>query len=304
MPASARPQPVPLRVEPVRGLSLAGESAGDGPPIVLLHGLTATRRNVVQGSRHLGSRGFRLVGYDARGHGESGPAPDPGGYEYSDLESDLAAVLGVLELERVVLAGSSMGAATALRFALGQPDRVRALVLITPPAVGAVDAPVAALAGQGPASTAGNDGDYAAELDHWDRLADALAAGDVDAFVEESGASALPERWQEPVRVATRQRLERHRDLTAVADAVRVVSRSRAIDDPDEIGSLDVPVLVVGSRDEPDPRHPLAAARDLADRLPRAELAVEQPGDTPLAWQGARLSRAIGDFLVQTSIDA
>jgi pimeloyl-ACP methyl ester carboxylesterase len=297
MPTTARPEPVPLRFEPVPGLSLAGESAGDGPPIVLLHGLTATRRNVVQGSRHLSSRGFRLVGYDARGHGESEPAPVQSAYEYSDLESDLAAVLDALGLERAVLAGSSMGAATALRFALQRPERVEALALITPPPGG----------GRGrPAPAGGRDGDdgydEGVELSHWDRLADALAAGDIDAFVEEYGANALPARWRDAARLATRQRLERHRDLAAVADAVRVVSRSQAVEDPDALGSLDVPTLIVGSRDEPDPRHPLALAEELARSLPRAELIVEDPGDSPLAWQGARLSRAIGDFLDRTLV--
>ena len=300
MATAARPEPVLLRLEPEPGLRLVGESAGDGPPIVLLHGLTATRRNVVQGSRHLSSRGFRLIGYDARGHGESGAAPDRSAYEYSDLADDLAAVLDALDLERPCLAGSSMGAATALRFALCQPERVQALVLITPPALGdraRASTPVGARA---PTGVRVGNGDEAADLSHWDRLADALVAGDLDAFVEESGAGQLPERWREPARLATRQRLERHRDLVAVSDAVRVVSRSRAVEHVDALATLDVPTLVVGSRDEPDPGHPLAAAEELAGLLPRAELIVENPGDTPLAWQGARLSRAIGDFLDRT----
>lgn len=54
-------------------LVLAGEIAGQGPPVVLLHGLSATRRNVVQGSRALLRRGYRLIAYDARGHGASSP---------------------------------------------------------------------------------------------------------------------------------------------------------------------------------------------------------------------------------------
>ena len=58
--------------------------------MVLLHGLSATRRNVVQGSRALIKRGYRLISYDARGHGASSPAPR---YEYSDLVADLEAVL-------------------------------------------------------------------------------------------------------------------------------------------------------------------------------------------------------------------
>ena len=110
-------------------MSLAVEEAGDGsaaaPPLVLAHGLTATRRYVVHGSRALERAGHRVVSYDARGHGESDPAPDPGAYEYSDLVGDLEAVLDDRELERVVLVGASMGAATTLAYALAHPERVR-----------------------------------------------------------------------------------------------------------------------------------------------------------------------------------
>ncbi|MEX2025165.1 MAG: alpha/beta hydrolase [Thermoleophilaceae bacterium] len=278
MPSPARPQPTPFAVEPVPGLTVAGDDAGGGAPIVLLHGLTATRRNVVQGSSHLLGRGYRLIGYDARGHGESSPASDPDAYGYPDLADDLVAVLDALELDRVVLAGSSMGAATAMRLALRARARVSALVQITP-----------AYAGAGRLDADG--------LAHWDRLADALDAGDVDAFVELTGVADLPERWREPARVATRQRIERHRHLDAVARALRIVPRSEAFASLDELERLDAPTLVVGSRDGPDPGHPLAVAEAYARRLPHAQLAVEDEGDSPLAWQGARLSRTIGDFL-------
>jgi hypothetical protein len=54
---------------------------------------------------------------------------------------------------------------------------------------------------------------------------------------------------------------------------------------------------VVGSRDEADPGHPLETAQEYAERLPDAELVVEDEGKSPLPWQGAQLSRAIEDFL-------
>ena len=55
--------------------ALRGDAEGEGPPIALLHGLTAARRYVLHGSRVLPRRGFRTLAYDARGHGESDPAP-------------------------------------------------------------------------------------------------------------------------------------------------------------------------------------------------------------------------------------
>ena len=114
------------------GVTLAGEQAGEGKPVVLLHGLTATRRYVVHGSRALERSGHRVIAYDARGHGESSPAADPVAYGYELLADDLEAVLDELEIERAVLAGASMGAHTALRLTLTRPERVAGLVLITP----------------------------------------------------------------------------------------------------------------------------------------------------------------------------
>jgi pimeloyl-ACP methyl ester carboxylesterase len=58
------------------GVVLSGEHAGEGPAVVLLHGLTATRRYVVMGSRLLERSGYRTIAYDARGHGRSTPAPE------------------------------------------------------------------------------------------------------------------------------------------------------------------------------------------------------------------------------------
>jgi 3-oxoadipate enol-lactonase len=260
------------------GPALQGEIDGEGSPLVLLHGLTATRRNVVQGSRLLARDGFSLIAYDARGHGESEPAPHRSAYEYEDLVADLASVLESLGVSRPVLVGSSMGAATAMAYALADPAGVSALVQITP-----------AYSGE-PRTD---------DLGHWDSLAEALGRHDVDAFVDRSGANDLPERFREGARLATRQRIERHRHLDAVADALRVVPRSAAFDGLAGLERLDIPVLVVGSRDESDPGHPLAVAEEYARRLPRAQLVVEEPGKAPLAWQGAQLSRAIAEFLAQ-----
>jgi pimeloyl-ACP methyl ester carboxylesterase len=67
------------------GVELSGDEAGEGVPVVLLHGLTATRRYVVMGSRALERSGHRVIAYDARGHGRSSPAPTSASYTYEDL---------------------------------------------------------------------------------------------------------------------------------------------------------------------------------------------------------------------------
>jgi pimeloyl-ACP methyl ester carboxylesterase len=268
-------EPVSFSVDRGSGLVLEGESAGDGPPVVLVHGLSATRRNVVQGSRALPKRGYRLIAYDSRGHGASSPGPS---YEYPELVEDLEAVLAQLGLERAALVGSSMGAATTMAFALEHPERVPALVQVTP-------------AYTGYARTGDVDGDS------WERMAAGLESGGVDAFVEVAQPEGLPEKWREIAREATRQRMERHEHPAAVAQALRQVPRSIAWKGLEPLEHLQVPVLIVGSRDEADRLHPLGVAEEYARRLPHAELVVEDKGSSPLAWQGARLSGVIAEFL-------
>jgi pimeloyl-ACP methyl ester carboxylesterase len=266
------PQPFDISAA---GVNLTGDQSGDGPAVVLVHGLTATRRYVVHGSKALERGGHRVVAYDARGHGESGAPADPSAYEYSDLAGDLLAVMDELGIDRPVIVGNSMGAATAMRFAMSHPDRVAALVQVTPAYDG---------------ERTGDD------LEEWQALADGLDSGGVDGFLRVYDPP-VKEAFRETVMTFTRQRLERHRDLHAVAQALRVVPASRAFDRLEALQAVEVPTLVVGSRDGADPGHPLKVAEAYAEYLPNAELLVEEEGKSPIAWQGAQLSRAIAEFV-------
>ena len=274
MPKALEQQPFEASLAAV---TIAGESVGDGPDVVLAHGLTATRRYTVMGSRALPKAGFRLTTYDARGHGESSPAPAPERYEYADLARDLGAVLDTIGAERAVVGGASMGAATALAYAFESPERIRGLVLITP-----------AYSGAPPQDEA--------TLREWDSLSDGLRQGGVDGFLA-AYEPTVDGRWKDTVMTVARQRLERHRHPEAVADALRVVPRSAAFHGLDTLERIEIPALIVASRDEADPAHPLRVGEQYAERLPAAELVTEEPGESPLAWQGARLSRTIAEFL-------
>jgi pimeloyl-ACP methyl ester carboxylesterase len=262
------------------GVRLEGERAGSGVPVILLHGLTATRRYVVMGSRHLARAGTELIAFDARGHGESSPAPDPAAYEYADMVGDLETVAAVAGAP-AVLVGNSMGAATAAAYALKHPERVAALVQVTP-------------------GFRGGRRDEQ-DLGNWNALADGLEQDGVDGFMEAYEPPEEP-RFREAALRFTRQRLERHRHPEAVVDALRVVPRSVAFDGLEALSALEMPALVVGSRDDSDPGHPLALAEAYAEALPGAMLLVEEPGESPLAWQGAQLSRAIEGFLREAGV--
>jgi pimeloyl-ACP methyl ester carboxylesterase len=258
------------------GVTLAGEEAGEGIPVVLLHGLTATRRYVVMGSRSLERSGHRVVAYDARGHGASGPAPDPDAYDYDDLVEDLRAVLDDRGIDRAVLAGASMGAHTALRLALDDPARVAGLVIATP----AFDP----------------EEDRSAGLARWDALSEGLRSGGVDGFVEAYGDPQVPEQWKDTIDKVLRQRLGAHEHPEAVADALRAVPRSRPFESWDELAAIDAPTVIVASRDDADPGHPYAVGEAYAERIPGANLLSEEPGSSPLAWQGGQLSKVISEL--------
>ncbi|MFM9139437.1 MAG: alpha/beta fold hydrolase [Solirubrobacterales bacterium] len=258
---------------------LAIEVKGEGAPVLLAHGLTATRRYVVMGSTALQRSGHRVISYDARGHGDSEPAPDPAAYEYSDLAADMLAVLEDTGTDRAVVAGASVGAHTAVRMALDHPERVAGLVLVTP----AFDPDAA----QDPEALA-----------WWDGLAAGLRTGGVEGFMEAYGQPAVDARWRNAAETVMRQRLAHHEHPEAVADALQVVPRSRPFEALDELARIEVPAVVVADRDEADPGHPLEVGEKWADAL-RCELVVEPPGESPIAWQGAKLSEVIAGVAAQ-----
>jgi pimeloyl-ACP methyl ester carboxylesterase len=251
--------------------------SGSGPPVVLLHGLTATHRYVVMGSRSLERSGHRVVAYDARGHGQSAPGDT---YDYGALADDLRRVLDDLGLERAVLAGASMGAHTLLRLALQDPDRVAGMVVITP--------------AFHPGSPPG--------LARWDALAAGLRSGGVDGFVEAYGDPGVSEAFNETVIKVVRQRLAQHEHPEAVADALEQVPRSAPFADPGDLAKLPrVPTVVVADRDEADPGHPLWVGEAYAKIIPGARLVVEDAGASPIAWQGGQLSKVIATVVSEAT---
>lgn len=256
---------------------LRGEIVGEGPAIVLCHGITATRRGVLHGSRALVRAGHTVVSYDARGHGESEPAPAGEGYGYPELEKDLEAVIAEsLGSRPLVLAGSSMGAHTAAAYALRHPGRLSGLILIGPAYNGEI---------------------LEEALHYWDGLADALERGGVDGFVDYIDRNQpVGSAWRKSVLRFTRERMQLHSHPEALIDALRQVARSRPFEALSDLESIQVPTMIVASHDEADPGHPREVAEAYADHLPNARLTGEADGESPLAWQGGKLSREIAAF--------
>ncbi|HEU5253931.1 MAG TPA: alpha/beta hydrolase [Solirubrobacterales bacterium] len=269
----------PFTVEPAP--RLLGEEVGEGPPIVLCHGITATRRYVLHGSKALPRAGHRVLTYDARGHGESDAAPAGEGYGYPELVADLERVVAdrLGEEERFLLGGHSMGAHTAIAYALRHPDRLAGLVVVGPTYLGTIEQ---------------------SSLDYWDGLAAALESGGVEGFVAYIAENqGIDRRWRDSVARFTKERMLRQRRPEALARALREVPRSRPFGSLDELRDLRLPALVVASSDDADPGHPYEAAAAYAAALPQARLVSEGEGESPLAWQGGKLSRALAAFYAE-----
>ena len=103
------------------------DGGGDGPPLVLLHGLTTYAETWTLVARLLADE-FHIYALDQRGHGES-DKPDFG-YDTRTLASDLEAFFAEASLPRAAVAGQSWGAGIALRFAVRAPERVSHLMLV------------------------------------------------------------------------------------------------------------------------------------------------------------------------------
>jgi 3-oxoadipate enol-lactonase len=110
----------------VNGATLAYEIAGNGPPIVLIHGFSFDMRSWEAQFAAFAAR-HTVLRYDLRGFGRSSL---PGVEPYSHID-DLAALLQALGLGPAHLVGLSLGANVALAYALERPAAVRSLVLVS-----------------------------------------------------------------------------------------------------------------------------------------------------------------------------
>ena len=98
----------------------------DGPPLLLLHGVTDSWRSFERVLPHL-PPSLHAFALTQRGHGDAGrPAT---GYRTRDFAGDVAAFAEALGLAPAIIVGHSMGSTNAQRFAVDHPERVRGLVL-------------------------------------------------------------------------------------------------------------------------------------------------------------------------------
>jgi len=250
---------------------LAYERQGRGPLVVFLHGIGGNRANWDGQLTALGDR-FCAVAWDARGYGDSDDPPPP--LRFGQFADDVARLLDHLGAERAHVVGLSMGGMIAQDVAARHPDRLATLALVD------------TSSGFGAAPESARREFLAQRLEPLDagltpadlapRLVGALVHPDAPEAVRAQVAASLGKLRTEPYRQA----------LHAIVTT----------DFRDALGAVAVPTLVLVG--EQDVVTPPGASRDLAVRIPGAEL-VTIPGAGHLSNldQPAAFDRALGGFL-------
>jgi len=249
------------------GVRIYYEDHGQGPPILLSHGYSATCR-MWEGQIGILASRYRVIVWDMRGHGESDDPDDPAAYSEALTVEDMAALLRLCQIDRAVIGGLSLGGYMSLAFHAAHPEMVRALMLFdTGPGFRNAEARRA-----------------------WNERAQQRARD-----LETCGFAALGE--------SDEVRMSKHRSARGLAGAARGMLAQA--DDNHIIAGLDkiaVPTLVlVGAGDA----HFLAAADYMARKIPGAvRVTIPDAGHASNLHQPAAFNRAVQDFLAGLPVAA
>jgi pimeloyl-ACP methyl ester carboxylesterase len=236
------------------GVELAGVRFGAGPPLVLLHALGFSKRYWAHAADVLGAH-FTCVAFDQRGHGETA-LPEGAPITPEACAQDVRQVLDYLGIPRAAVGGTSLGALSALLFALREPERVSVLVQDLP-----------AYGPRSPRHPRRSE-PVARALDRGDfEEAARRAARGLQGAPFRALQSALLENWGRYPVASFGPRLAR---------AFRATARWRPFPNwPAELAALRVPTRVLALRG--DPFHPYEIAESIARTAPGARLHSRVP---------------------------
>ena len=261
----------------VNGARLYYEIAGSGTPLVMIHAGIADSRMWDNEFASFSAR-YRVLRFDMRGYGKSPPVP--GSFNLLD---DLTALLAELELEGpLILMGCSMGGGLALDYALENPGRTRAIILVggAPAGFNAdIEGPDALFA----------ESERAFENGELDRVAEV----DMQIWFDGVGRSPSPAKAAIRAKAYKMARLVSEHEYKRIGNHVRKTAEKQAAE---RLHEIDAPVLIViGENDLP---FLMKAAEFMDDRLPKATLAaMADAAHLPNMEHPAQFRAIVADFL-------
>jgi 3-oxoadipate enol-lactonase len=245
----------------VRGVRLAYSDEGSGPIVVYAHGLTQSRAadrafGLVDWAALTGT-GFRLISYDARGHGESEGTPGADTYRWESLAADLLAVIDHFSpTEPVRAAGISMGTGTILNALAQAPGRFAMVMLGAPPTAWET---------------------RAAQRAQYEQLAQSVEQMSPGQAAAMFGQAPIPPIF-EHVPGYPGIPSPAHELLPSVFRG----AGSSDLPSPQQLADVRVPALILAWAT--DPAHPIATAERLAEVLPAAALHVSDTTEDIRTW--------------------
>jgi pimeloyl-ACP methyl ester carboxylesterase/putative sterol carrier protein len=263
------------------GLELSSFVFGQGPPVLLLHGLAATKLSYLPLLSSLAER-YRVIVPDLPGHGESSKPRVR--YTPAYFSRVIHALFDELGLDHASVVGNSMGGRVALEVVARHPHRVNSLILLDPAAAGLPFPLYARLLGLLPA-----------------------------------GVGTIPVPWRKRIVVtairqmfANPERLPRAGYLAAADEFIRIYRKGRAriallsamrgliADDPEgfwqRAREINVPTLIVWGKE--DRLVPVGLGHRLANTIRDSRLVVlPEVGHVPQFEQPEETRRLMLDFL-------
>ncbi len=238
----------------------------DAPAVLLAHSI-GTTRELWEGQVRELAAAFRVIRYDARGHGESSaPAGD---YTLEQMGHDALAVLDAVGAERAHVVGLSLGGLTAMWLGVHAPARVTRLVL---------------------ANTAARVG----TSERWtDRIAQ-VRAGGMAAIAEAS----MPRWFSEAFRTRHENTVAAYRTCLAGCSSIGYIGCCAALRDADlrdDIAGIAAPTLIVAG--EHDQTTTLADADIMRTRIPGATMVTLPVAHLSNVEQPAAFNRTVRQFL-------
>ncbi|MFZ1154285.1 MAG: alpha/beta fold hydrolase [Solirubrobacteraceae bacterium] len=242
-------------------IELSFQRAGDGPPLLLIMGMSGTQHAWGKPLLDELGRDFETIVYDHRDTGESTKTGEP--FTIAQLAEDAAGLLGALEIDSAYVMGISMGGMVAQELVLGHSELVHALVL--------------------GCTYSGGEGSALTSEEVLSRLAEGMSSGDRER--------AIRTAWE--VNVSPRFAADEGAYATFLQNGLRygvpihvIMEQMRAIaghNTSERLAQIDVPTLVIhGTLDE---MLPVQNGHMIAQLIPGSRLEIFEDVGHLFFWE-------------------